>query len=388
MSANFTRKALYELVWTKPRSQVAKEVGVSDVWIGKMCRRQNVPAPPPGYWANLATGSRRRRKYVKPPLLYSVVERIEEEHEELAARFAGFDPNDFDEPVPPPPVFPHTLEESLARYRQLVDALPVPKSTRGLHPIAQKLVKEDDRIASLSHPYSWEKPKFRSPEGKALLDGLNQLLWMWTDLGFRPSSSGHRHISMSIDHVGSFEVLRPEAGAQSGVRRSRSDAPGGFELRFNTQSWERPSRKPDLVFPAFNRKVLRQIAMLAVEKWEKSHREWLTWRHEHDVRARREAIEAVEREREEARQRREAELKAMEDRRRRLFEAALDGLVRSDRIRSLAAALEKHFESEDPQTRTSLERWKDWALAQADRVDPRLRTGEQLAAWIGEFRLG
>ena len=388
MSPNLTRKALYELVWTRPRSQIAKELGVSDVWIGKMCRRQNVPAPPPGYWANLAAGSRRRRKYVKPPLPYSVVERIEEEHQELAARFAGFDPEDFEQPVPPPPAFPHTLEASLARYRQLVDALPVPKSTRGLHPIAQKLVKEDDRIASLSSPYSWDKPKYRSPEGKELLDGLNQLLWMWTDLGFRPSSSGYRHIAMSIDHVGSFQVLRREAAAQTGVRGSRSTAPGGFEIRFNIRSWERPSRKPDLVFPAFSRKVLREIAMIAIAKWETSHRESVAWRHEQDVRARRDAIEAVERAREEARRRREAELKALEDRRRRLFDQAIDGLVRSDRIRSLARTLEERFANEDPQASASIEQWKRWALAQADQVDPRMRTAEQLTAWIAEFGLG
>ena len=388
MSPELTRKALYELVWSKPRSQIGRELGVSDVWIGKMCRRQNVPAPPPGYWANLAAGSRRRRKYVKPPLPYSVVERIEEEHQELAARFAGFDPEDFEQPVPPPPVFPHTLEESLARYRQLVDALPVLKSTRGLHPIAQKLVKEDDRIASLSSPYSWDKPKYLSPEGKELLDGLNQLLWMWTDLGFRPSSSGYRHIAMFIDHVGSFEVLRREDGVQSGVRGSRSTAPGGFELRFNTQSWERRSRKADLVFPAFSRKVLREIAMIAIAKWETSHRESLTWRHEQDVRARRAAIEAVERAREEARRRREAELKALEDRRRRLFDQAIDGLVRSDRIRSLARTLEERFANEGPQASASMERWKRWARAQADQVDPRMRTAEQLTAWIVEFGLG
>jgi hypothetical protein len=388
MSPNLTRKVLYELVWTRPRSQIARELGVSDVWIGKMCRRMNVPAPPPGYWANLAAGSRRRRKYVKPPLPYSVVERIEEEHQELEASFAGFDPNDFEQPVPPPPVFPHTLEESLARYRQLVDALPVPKSTRGLHPIAQKLVTEDDRIAALPNRFSFENPRYRSPEGKELLDGLNQLLWMWNDLGFRPSSSGYRNISMSIDHVGSFEVLRREAGAQTGVRGSRSTVSGGFELRFNIRSWERPSRKPDLVFPAFSRKVLREIAMIAIAKWETSHRESVTWRHEQDVRARRDAIEAVERAREEARRRREAELKALEDRRRRLFDQAIDGLVRSDRIRSLATTLEERFANEDPQASASIERWKRWALAQADQVDPRMRTAEQLTAWIAEFGLG
>lgn len=388
MSPNLTRKALYELVWTKPRSQLAKDLGVSDVWIGKMCRRMNVPAPPPGYWANLAAGSRRRRKYVKPPLPYSVVERIEEEHQELAACLAGFDPNDFEQPVPPPPAFPHTLEESLARYRQLVDALPVPKATRGLHPIAQKLVKEDDRIASLPNRFSFENPQYRSPEGKELLDGLNQLLWMWTDLGFRPSSSGYRHIAMFVDHVGSFEVLRREAAAQTAMRGSRSAAPGGFELRFNTQSWERRSRKADLVFPAFSRKVLREIAMVAIAKWEKSHRDWVAWRHERNLQERRAAIAAAEREREEARQRRQAELKALEDRRRRLFDRALDGLVRSDRIRSLATAVEKTLANEGSQAGASIERWKRWALAQADQVDPRMRTAEQLTEWIAEFAIG
>jgi hypothetical protein len=193
---------------------------------------------------------------------------------------------------------------------------------------------------------------------------------------------------MSIDHVGSFEVLRREAATQSGARGSRSTAPGGFEIRFNTRSWERQSRKPDLVFPAFSRKVLREIAMIAIAKWEKSHRDWMTWRHERNVQERRAAIAAVEREREEARQRREAELKALEDRRRRLFEEALDGLVRSDRIRSLAAAVEERVEKAESEARTSLERWKHWALAQADQIDPRLRSAEQLAAWIGDFRLG
>jgi len=102
---------------------------------------------------------------------------------------------------------------------------------------------------------------------------------------------------MSIDHVGSFEVQRREAGAQTSVRGSRSAAPVGFEIRFNTRNWERPSRKPNLVFPAFGRKVLREIAMIAIAKWETSHRESVTWRHERGVQARRAAIEAVERER-------------------------------------------------------------------------------------------
>ncbi|WP_039599558.1 hypothetical protein [Ralstonia sp. A12] len=60
------RRQLYDLVWSKPRTQLAKELGVSDVMIGKMCRQLNVPAPMPGYWASLAAGTSAKRRYVKP----------------------------------------------------------------------------------------------------------------------------------------------------------------------------------------------------------------------------------------------------------------------------------------------------------------------------------
>ena len=63
MSAKLTRKALYGLAWSKPRTTLAKEMGVSDVWMGKQCRALNVPAPPPGYWANLAAGGKPKAKY-------------------------------------------------------------------------------------------------------------------------------------------------------------------------------------------------------------------------------------------------------------------------------------------------------------------------------------
>jgi hypothetical protein len=58
-----TRERLYVLVWTKPRTQMAREVGVSDVWIGKQCRASNVPMPPRGYCANLPAGTKACAKY-------------------------------------------------------------------------------------------------------------------------------------------------------------------------------------------------------------------------------------------------------------------------------------------------------------------------------------
>jgi len=55
------RTDLYELVWSKPMTHLAREFGLSDVGLRKICVRHNIPTPPLGYWAKVAHG-----KSVKP----------------------------------------------------------------------------------------------------------------------------------------------------------------------------------------------------------------------------------------------------------------------------------------------------------------------------------
>ena len=50
------RSELYELVWTRPVTELAKEFGISDVALAKRCRALNIPLPPRGYWAKVAAG--------------------------------------------------------------------------------------------------------------------------------------------------------------------------------------------------------------------------------------------------------------------------------------------------------------------------------------------
>jgi hypothetical protein len=45
-----TRKELYDRIWAKPIRDNAKELGLSDVGLGKLCRRAGIPLPPKGYW--------------------------------------------------------------------------------------------------------------------------------------------------------------------------------------------------------------------------------------------------------------------------------------------------------------------------------------------------
>jgi len=53
---NMSRNELEKLVWTKPTVALAKELGVSDVAIGKRCKSMNITKPKPGFWAKVNAG--------------------------------------------------------------------------------------------------------------------------------------------------------------------------------------------------------------------------------------------------------------------------------------------------------------------------------------------
>ncbi len=60
------RAALYALVWKKPVTRVAKDFGISDVAIRKICVKHGIPTPPKGYWAKLQHGKKVKRPSLPP----------------------------------------------------------------------------------------------------------------------------------------------------------------------------------------------------------------------------------------------------------------------------------------------------------------------------------
>jgi hypothetical protein len=58
------RHQLYEAVWEKPAVRLAKEYGISDVALAKICKKLDVPKPGLGYWARKERGY----KVNRPPL--------------------------------------------------------------------------------------------------------------------------------------------------------------------------------------------------------------------------------------------------------------------------------------------------------------------------------
>lgn len=64
-----TRAGFFELVWSKPITTIAGEWEMSDRAVGKACARAQIPVPPRGYWAKVASGQRvpRPRLPAMPP---------------------------------------------------------------------------------------------------------------------------------------------------------------------------------------------------------------------------------------------------------------------------------------------------------------------------------
>jgi len=56
------REELYQKVWSQPVFQVAKEYGLSDVGLAKICRRLKVPLPGVGYWQQKRAGMKVKKR--------------------------------------------------------------------------------------------------------------------------------------------------------------------------------------------------------------------------------------------------------------------------------------------------------------------------------------
>ena len=65
---DYSRKELYDLIWSTPASKLSARFGISNVAIAKRCKRQNVPRPSRGYWAKLAAGQKPAKVPLPPTL--------------------------------------------------------------------------------------------------------------------------------------------------------------------------------------------------------------------------------------------------------------------------------------------------------------------------------
>lgn len=109
-----TREELYKKVWSTPAHKLKEELGISDVMIGKICKKNGIPKPPPGYWARVGAGQR-----VRPTPLPKLKNG---QHEDIYIRRS-----------PPDPLKP--FRAAAKRKAGEVERVPVPERLNRPHPL-------------------------------------------------------------------------------------------------------------------------------------------------------------------------------------------------------------------------------------------------------------
>jgi hypothetical protein len=132
-----TRGQLYALVWSRPMREIAKSLGVSDVALGKCCRKAGIPLPGLGYWAKIAAGKAPSKTALAPraPGMSHLVELP------LKAKLTEIAP--LLEQHSDALLF-EDLEVIAARTREALGRVAVPQGLAKSHPHVARVLREDE----------------------------------------------------------------------------------------------------------------------------------------------------------------------------------------------------------------------------------------------------
>lgn len=370
MAEVFSRQALYDLLWSKAKTEVAKDLGISDVALGKICKKANIPVPPRGYWA--ARDARKRPARLALPA---------RGFGQNGTVTIGQERNRYrDEPigdVPPPPEFSESIETVVERARQLVGRVTVPRNLDRPHHLVAKLVAKDEvrRQKAAESGFSWDKPRFEAPAAQRRLRLINALFLALSRVGCRPDYSGkeadelYAHIG---DQVVRFAIVPVKRGRQYDSMFGDEAASPRLPLRLVIESTMDPPPGTGKEWLDADKQSLETViseAVVSILVFAEAHyRGGTVFRHRRLLERKLEQEEAIRKAKELAeQQKREAELKRQEERRQRLFVQARNWKQAND-IREFVAAVRKHKEVESYSV--ALDAWACWAQSEADTLDP------------------
>jgi hypothetical protein len=388
MPQTFTRAELYDLVWSRPRTALAKELGVSDVAIGKHCARANVPTPAVGYWAKLSAGG----KPVRLPLLL----RLPGQADCVAI---GKD-NGHWRPVerlteqPVPPLFVEDLEKQVAeavkRVGRVVATRDLTAPDRSLGRVLEAEAKR--RAKFLAEPrWDWHKPHFDEPAFQRHLRLFNSLARALTPLygpqavreddeWFQGRGTLH-HLVLHLDFGGVAMNLRVHEPGEP--RRDRAPKPVSVTtLRVESSHTDVPllewSDGPGQKIEG----SLTEIVAALLRRAEEAFRRHALWVYAQRLERYQKELAAIEQRKVEAERNR---LEAVEAHKAKVRDEVVE-LARRRRvaedIRATVASLRSHPEVATTEGQAQFEAWAANALAVADDMDP---MSGPLVAILGAF---
>jgi len=371
MAHTFTRLELYNLVWSEPMRDIAARFQISDVGLAKACRNAQIPVPPRGYW-NKKKAGHRVAAFALPPR--------EPGHRDAVTigqdRSWHYPPEPIDEnePDPPAPTFDDPVEAVRARVEKRTDAVRVRKDFSIAHPAIRKLLEKDEKLREQQRQYSWYAPVFDTPLQKRRLRIWNAILLALSAQGF----SGYINDEKAQEVTASIGVshlrLTLEVIQVRGRAAKDAETPKRERLRLILKSSRHDGApqtladdEPENPIEQRLRAIIVDLIVIGEERYRadqiQSHKWTVQRRHERIAEARKAREEAARKERERIAALEKARVDQLLDEAQAL-QRARDIRAYVDQVRALSPTLDP------PVPDDALAAWANWALAQAERIDP------------------
>lgn len=366
----FTRRQLYELVWSKPLRDLASEIGVSDTAIRKNCKKSGVPLPGIGYWNKKYAG----KKVVQielPPRYPGASDEIYIGGNQYSYNHHTDLLND---PLPPQPEFDESIDSVRNRIVKMVGKVVCSNTFDKVHPLIQNLLNQDEerRREYQDRGYSWNKPIFDTAIQKRRLRILNAVFLCTQSLGFKPSMTTSKYCDDNREaHIRVGEHSVGFTLKETDIRR-QSSKKNNDRLCLTIQSQSEDITKEWL--DATNSKIEKLLTDIVIEillTGEIHYRESAIRSYEWKVK-RKQELEEEERQRiiddeHKATQLREKQEKERIDNLLNQAKALQDAKT----IRLFVENIRKNSSKIEVEN-SDIERWAKWALEQADKIDPKL----------------
>jgi hypothetical protein len=383
MAKEFTRQELYDLVWSKPISKLAPEIGVSGVAIAKACDRADIPVPPRGYWARKAFGKSvvRATLPVRPPGMRDQVRIGGHSYWYYGPQLSD---DDLLGPIPPEPEFERLIEDVQRSVEASLRKIRVPQVLEHPHPAVARVLKYDADRADKAREYrstsSWYAPRYDTPIQRRRLRLASALFLGVASCGCRTDlSGGEPHDGQARDftvHVGDQHVRVRLAVVERKHRTGKgAEAKTAVEKRIRISLNPGDDRRPDERFwedgESRLETRLQEIAVAIIVRGEADYRDGVLRSYAWRIERRAALIEKRRKEKEEAERLERERLAELERRRVERLLGEAEALRKAEAIRRyVAQARERNASLREPMPSEDLDAWAGWALAQADRIDP------------------
>lgn len=360
---------LTKFAWSAPMRDLATKIGISDVGLKKLLKSHGVVTPPQGYWNKVLAGKTVPRPPKAPDRRPGETGRVR-----IDRRFADFVPTAPSMPSLGPfasSKVPEDLDELYARELKAIGRVGVPKTFTRTDRGIEHILKRDEqrKQKAASDRWCWDKPKFDAPLDRRRLRILNAVLLTLARRGhdgdayerdgeiYAAAIIGDTRLGLAIDVVGSHRSSRMRGGVQPAP-----DLPAKTPLAFHAdlnfdgrsvQSWQDDK---DGVLET----RIAEIAAGLIVAGEAKFRRGL-----------REAEEREEQLRIDADRRRQEELAARNRERVQSLHRSGELLRQAQDIRELVERVRVAMLGGQANIeKGTIEAWEQWAMAEADRLDP------------------